>query len=246
MEEEIFNYPDTNSSRANIEFLNRKFKKQKIAIIGIGGTGSYILDLISKTPVIEIHIYDGDLFQLHNAFRAPSAIEGERLDVPGGIKKVDYYYDIYSRMHKGIVPHDKYITNENLKDLDGFDMVFISVDKNKVRSMIVNGLVKMKVSFIDVGLGVNMINDCLLGTLRVTSGTENKNDHLSNRIGSHEFEENKYEENIQIADLNCLNAVLAVIKWKKMIGFYQDLKRENNSLFFINTNKLINEDHDET
>src|SRR5215831_14926400 len=105
----MFKYPDTNSSRAKIEYLNRKFEGQKIAIIGMGGTGSYILDLVSKTPVEEIHIYDGDVFQLHNAFRAPGAIDGKILDENEELKKVDYYYSIYSKMHNGIIPHPVYI-----------------------------------------------------------------------------------------------------------------------------------------
>ena len=67
-------------------------------------------------------------------------------------------------------------------------------------------------------------------------------DHLNNRFGADEFEQNDYGDNIQIADLNCFNAVLAVQKWKKLTGFYQDLKKEHNTLFFINTNKVMNED----
>jgi hypothetical protein len=35
---------------------------------------------------------------------------------------------------------------------------------------------------------------------------------------------NEYNRNIQIADLNALNAALAVIKWKKLFGFYRDMK----------------------
>jgi tRNA A37 threonylcarbamoyladenosine dehydratase len=92
----VFNYPDTNSSRAGIEFLNRKFENQKIAIIGLGGTGSYILDQVAKTPVKEIHIFDADVFQLHNAFRSPGAVSSEKLEAENGIMKVDYYYGIYS------------------------------------------------------------------------------------------------------------------------------------------------------
>jgi len=243
MERNIFKYPDTNSTRAKIEYLNRKFKDQKIAIIGMGGTGSYILDQVSKTPVSEIHIYDGDFFQLHNAFRAPGAIAGERLEVPEGLKKVQYYYEVYSNMHNGIVPHNKYVTPENIIVLKGFDYVFVSVDKNLVRYMITQKLIEMGVTFIDVGLGVNMLDDSLIGTLRVTTGTSTKHDHLGNRIGAEEFDENDYATNIQIADLNCLNAVQAVIKWKKMSGFYQDLKAEHNILYFINTNKTMNEDN---
>ena len=111
----VFKYPDTNSSRANIEYLNRKFENQKIAIIGMGGTGSYMLDQIAKTPVQEIHIFDGDIFQLHNAFRSPGAISSEKLEMECGLKKVDYYYEMYSNMHNGIKPHAKYITSENIR-----------------------------------------------------------------------------------------------------------------------------------
>jgi hypothetical protein len=53
-DETVFNYIDSNSSRANIYQLNSKFKGQRVAIIGLGGTGSYILDFVAKTPVDEI------------------------------------------------------------------------------------------------------------------------------------------------------------------------------------------------
>ena len=128
-------------------------------------------------------------------------------------------------------------------ELDGFNYVFISVDKNEARFNITRGLLAMGVTFIDVGIGVNKIEDSLIGAIRVTVGTKLKNNHLGSRIGSHEFEENEYANNIQIADLNCLNAMFAILKWKKLSGFYQDIKEEHNNLFFINTNKLLNEDN---
>jgi hypothetical protein len=243
MDKSVFRYPDTNSARANIEMLNRKFKKQKIAIIGLGGTGSYILDLVAKTPVSEIHLYDDDQLLLHNAFRAPGALDGNILDSEIGLKKVDYYFDLYSRLHTGIVKHDKRLTEENMSELTDFTFAFVSIDSNAARSVITNGLLGIGIPFVDVGLGVNKADDCLIATLRVTIGSAQKNDHLSYRIGNEEWDGNEYATNIQIADLNCLNAVLAVIKWKKLLGFYQDLKGENNILYLLNTNKILNEDH---
>ena len=50
------------------------------------------------------------------------------------------------------------------------------------------------------------------------------------------------ERNIQIADLNALSAALAVMKWKKLFGFYRDLKCQHHSQFGIDTNGLLNED----
>lgn len=239
----IFNYPDTNSSRAGIDFLNRKFENQKIAIIGLGGTGSYILDQVAKTPVKEIHIFDADVFQLHNAFRSPGAVSIKTMETESGISKVDYYYGIYSNMHTGIKAHKKYVIPENVNELMDFNFIFISIDKNEVRYNLAKTFLKMGVTFIDVGIGVNKGDDCLNGAVRVTVGSSDKSDHLDLRIGSMESEKNEYSNNIQIADLNCLNAMLAVLKWKKMSGFYQDMKKEHNSLFLINTNKLLNEDN---
>lgn len=242
-EQNVFQYTDTNASRAGIAHLNNKFNNFKIAIIGLGGTGSYILDLVSKSPVQEVHLFDDDDFQLHNAFRAPGATSSEKFDEVDGLKKVDYYFSIYSKIHKGIKPHCERITQANIKKLGGFNFVFLSVDSNEARSLITHELLSMNIPFIDVGLGVNLCNEQLLGSIRVTVGSAAKNDHLVNRIGSEETGNNEYSKNIQIAELNCMNATLAVIKWKKLIGFYQDIKQEHNTLYFINTNKLLNEDY---
>jgi hypothetical protein len=51
-----------------------------------------------------------------------------------------------------------------------------------------------------------------------------------------------YSRNVQIADLNALNAALAVIRWKKLLGFYRDLDREHHTTYTIDGNMLLNED----
>lgn len=239
---EIFNYPDTNSARASIEALNGRFYDLRVAILGMGGTGSYILDLVSKTPVKEIHLYDADDFQVHNAFRAPGATSSDKFGEKGTVKKVDYFYSIYSQMHKGIHPHAVYVDVINIQELAEMDYVFIAVDNNEARHFIATELLKLGKPFIDVGLGVHIVDDSLLGIVRVTSFSKDRNDHLNDRIGRAQSEINEYAPNIQIADLNCLNAVMAVVKWKKMVGFYQDLKKEHNSLYIVNTGKIINDD----
>lgn len=74
--------------------------------------------------------------------------------------------------------------------------------------------------------------------------TATKNDHISSRIPFTEpAANNEYTTNIQIADLNALNAALAVIKWKKHFGFYSDLEHEHFSAYTIDGNHLLNEDN---
>lgn len=240
-EESVFHYTDSNSSRANINQLNAKFKGQKIGIIGLGGTGSYILDLVAKTPVNEILLFDCDVFLQHNAFRAPGASSIETLNKQ--MKKVDYFAAIYSQMRRGIKPHPVNVTEENIELLNGLSYVFVCIDSNSARSMIISKLKQYGVTFIDVGLGVNVAEENLVGTLRVTVGTPLKYDHIPNRIGTEAIDDNEYSTNIQIADLNAFNALMAVNKWKKLCGFYQDLKEEHHSTYTINTAQLIHEDH---
>lgn len=239
-ETSVFQYLDTNSSRANIHRVNSKLKGQKIAIIGLGGTGAYILDLIAKTPVQEIHLFDGDDFLQHNAFRSPGAAQMDA-DSPTR-KKVNFYAEMYLSMHKNVIPHECYITDENLALLKYCTFVFLSIDRNSARKTIIDYLLKAGIPFIDVGLGVNFVDDSLIGTLRVTACTPSKNDHVADRIPLQDNEDNEYSTNIQMADLNAFNASLAVMKWKKMCGFYQDLEEEHHCTYSINVAQLLNED----
>ena len=239
-DESVFHYLDSNSSRANINFINEKFKGQRIGIIGLGGTGSYILDLIAKTHVEEILLFDSDEFLMHNAFRAPGAASIDILKAQH--KKVDYFAAIYSNMRRGIIPHAEKITEQNIELLKGLSFIFICVDSNIARGMIISNLLSFGIPFIDVGLGVEIKNDSLCAILRATLGTAAKHNHLNERIGTVDADDNDYSTNIQIADLNAMNALMAVLKWKRLFGFYKDLKEEHNITYDVNTGQLLNDD----
>ena len=240
-EESVFRYLDTNSSRANINFINEKFKGQRIGIIGLGGTGSYILDQVAKTPVDEILLFDNDEFLPHNAFRAPGAPTIDILNEQQ--MKVDYFASIYSNMRRGISPYAEKITEQNIELLKGLSFVFICIDSNSARGMIISHLKKFQIPFIDVGLGVEIIENSLAAILRTTLGTPSKHDHIFDRIGTVDTDDNEYSSNIQIADLNAMNALLAVLKWKKLNGFYKDLKEEHHTTYTVNTGQLLNDDY---
>lgn len=67
--------------------------------------------------------------------------------------------------------------------------------------------------------------------------------HSKQRIAFKTQEEaNEYDKNIQVVELNALNAALAVIKWKKLFGFYADDEQEHFSVYVISGNETINED----
>src|SRR3546814_19976378 len=64
--ESPFVYLDTASTRAGIGEVAQKLEGERVAIIGLGGTGSYVLDQVAKTPVERIDLFDDDDFLQHN------------------------------------------------------------------------------------------------------------------------------------------------------------------------------------
>jgi hypothetical protein len=241
-ENSVFNYVDTASGRAGIGALTERLAQDRIAIIGLGGTGGYILDLAAKTPALEIRLFDPDEFLSHNAFRAPGAPSLDNLrEVPF---KVDYWAAIYSRMRKGITPHAVAIDASNAHLLDGVTFAFICIDDGPSKKAVVAKLEEIGASFVDVGMGLQLDDGSLGGILRVTTSTPDKRDHVHG--GRIDFSDDKgedlYATNIQVADLNALNAVMAVIKWKKLRGFYRDLEREHHSTYTTDGNMLLNGD----
>jgi len=240
----VFQYYDTNASRANIVSISNKLEGQKIAIVGLGGTGAYILDFVAKTPVAEIHLFDGDEFLSHNAFRSPGAASKQVLRERRN--KAAHYHSVYSNMHKGIRFYPEFLTDSNIETILIADFVFVSIDVGSEKRLIIETLLEHKKPFIDVGIGVHIVAGSLMGQIRVTAGNEHKRDHLYDRISFGTGGDDPYSTNIQIAELNAMNAALAVIRWKKAFGFYNNHSLEFNTIYSTYTGDLLNEDcHEE-
>lgn len=239
-EESVFQYVDTNSSRAGIDNCNKKILNKKIAIIGLGGTGTYILDLVSKTNVKEIHLIDGDVFCQHNAFRSPGAASKEIFTK--SLSKVSYFKEIYQNMHKNIIEHDIFINEENVNILKDMDFVFISIDSGIARNLIVDYLVSEKIPFIDTGIGLQNINDTINGLIRTTVFDKNNYDRISAYIDFDEDGDDVYNTNIQIAECNALNATIAVIEWKKYFNIYENANSKCQNVYSIEMGEIVHED----
>lgn len=241
-DDSVFKYLDTASPRAEITAATAKLEMRKVVIIGAGGSGSYVFDLVVKTPVEQIHIYDGDILHQHNAFRAPGAASGDELAAEP--KKVAYLEAKYSPMRRGIVSHPEPVNPSNIDQLRDADFVFVCMDDGPAKAFILEKLEEFGCSFIDVGMGIFLQEEALGGILRVTTSTPAKHDHVrgKQRIPLSKAHDNEYGRNIQTAELNALNAALAVIKWKKLCGFYIDLEKEHHSTYSIDGNEMTNED----
>lgn len=239
--ESVFNYVDTSSSRAGIGSAADKLPRGPVAIVGLGGTGAYLLDLLAKTPLSEIHLFDGDDFLTHNAFRAPGAASVESL--VSRPKKVAYWRDIYSNMHRHITAHSYFVDESNVGELRHMDFVFLCIDAGGPKRTVIEALEEFDVSFVDVGLGLELVDGSLRGAARVTASFPGRRAHIRKRISLADGSgDDPYGTNIQIAELNALNAALAVVKWKKRCGFYLDFENEANSTYVLSSNVIVNDD----
>jgi hypothetical protein len=234
----VFCYIDTFSSRAGITELNNLLAVEKVVIIGLGGTGAHLLDALAKTPARTIHLYDGDYFRTHNAFRAPGAAGLE--DLAAGLKKVEYYTRMYSRMHRGIVPHPVNVTAENVNELLDATFVFLAMDTGQDKKAIVNALTEHGVSFTDTGVGLSKDADGIAGQLRITTSTAGRSDHIARDelISYFAGDDAEYDTNLQVDELNAITANLAIIRYKKLLGFYADVEDERHTVFVVNSDDL--------
>ncbi len=245
IEPSVFVYEDTATARAGTTNANAKLVGQRVAIIGLGGTGAHILDAVAKVPVAEIHLFDDDDLLNHNAFRAPGATPIDELRAKP--KKVDHWAAVYGRLRRGVVPHPYRITAESVHDLAGMDIVFLAVDETAEKMPIIEYLEQEGIAFIDCGMGLTLTErNEVRGQLRVTTSTPNKRDHV-HTLGRIPFGDpgaaDDYATNIQVVEMNALNALLAVIRWKKLSGFYVDSEHEHDMVYVISGNEIINQDH---
>ncbi|MFZ2512980.1 MAG: ThiF family adenylyltransferase [Candidatus Saccharimonadales bacterium] len=240
IDESIFRYADTNSTRAGITEQANKFRQYKVGIVGLGGTGSYVLDKVAKTAVAEIHLFDGDVFENHNAFRAPGAATID--DLKQRQNKVAYYFNIYDAMRTGIHIHEHYLAAENISELNGLDFVFICIDSGSSRKVIAEYLRLQKIPFVDTGIELTNRPDgnLLEATARTLLITPESPDEVMDFLSFGDIDDELYSTNIQVAEMNDINACQAVIEWKKHVGFYaNDASDKFQMMYFTQDNKVV-------
>lgn len=239
-EDGVFVYVDTFSSRAGISERNQLLELPKVVIVGLGGTGGYILDLLAKTPVCNIHLYDGDVFNAHNAFRAPGAASVDQLNAR--MPKVNYYATVYASMRRQIHPHAVNLTAANISEVRDADFVFLAMDSGPAKLAIITALTDSGIPFIDTGVGVDDGPAGIAGQVRVTTSLPGASSHVTRGglVSVVAGDAAEYDTNLQVAELNMAAAFMAVIRFKKWLHFYADTEGELHSTYRIDTNEVLN------
>lgn len=238
-EASVFKFKDTLTSRAEISDLAKLFKNEVVAIIGLGGTGSYVLDFLAKTPVARILGFDNDLYHVHNAFRSPGTLDESELDRP----KTEVYQGRYENFREGLALVGKSVDLSCEDDLTDVTFAFVCVDKGSSRREIFDLLMKLEIPFIDVGMGLNRKQTAINGMLRTTYYEPGNAQAMRDRslADLSDDPDDEYRVNVQISELNALNACLAVIRYKQLMGFYLDENHFDHMLFNLNDIKIHGE-----
>ncbi|SOZ36087.1 conserved hypothetical protein [Cupriavidus neocaledonicus] len=236
----VFHYPNSATARAGLEAYEAKLQLNKVAIVGLGGTGSYILDGLAKTSVVEIHLYDGDVIEPHNAFRVPGSMPVDI--VYGKRKKTEVLKEIFSQFRVGIHSHADNVTAANIDQLNDCQFVFIAVDHGPSRALIAGHLAAMGIPFIDVGIGVDKVAEAMMlhGRARVSLITSETR-HLVNTLPTADDADEAMYGNIQLAELNSLNANLALIRYKQHLQFFTDEERPNSINYKCSWNQIAHQ-----
>jgi hypothetical protein len=237
----VFKFQDTLTSRAEITELSRSLEKDVIAVIGLGGTGAYVLDFLVKTPVREIRAFDGDLFHVHNTFRSPGRLMTSDL----GRTKAEVYRERYENFRHGLSIHPRFVDAASEAYLEGVTFAFVCVDKGASRAEIFGLLMAMKIPFIDVGMGLKKSHSGpLSGLLRTTYFPAERAEQVRNAgyAATADPPDDIYRTNVQISELNALNAAVAVLRFKQLRNFYLEAVPYDSVLFDSSDLKCVGND----
>lgn len=235
----VFKVHDTLTSRAEITDLSAKFSDDVVAVIGLGGTGAYVLEFLVRTPVKEIRGFDLDTFHVHNVFRSPGRFEESELGKP----KAHVYQRRHENFRHGLKLERKLIDASSAVDLEAVTFAFVCVDKGSSRSQIFDLLIAKKIPFINVGMGLDRKRGPINGMMRATYYSVETAEALREKglAEMSDLPDDIYRTNIQIGEINALNACLAVIRFKQLRGFYFEEEPYYHLLLEVGDLKVVGE-----
>lgn len=130
--------------------IQLQLQRLNVGVVGVGGTGSAVVEQLARLGVGTLSIFDGDHFDDSNVNRVYGSSATD-----SGIKKVDIAKRNVDRIGLGtlVLRYPKHITNEQVaKELRRCDVIFGCTDKQQPRSILVQLALRYLIPIIDTGV----------------------------------------------------------------------------------------------
>ena len=120
----------------SIEVFNPEVLEKEIHVIGVGATGSFVVQTLVRFGVKKIHIYDNDIYEAHNVNN--QSIFQKHC----GISKVAAQAEICKEINPEveIIEHEKFVEPADIEKMSGY--VFLLVDTMKCRKELFESIKK--------------------------------------------------------------------------------------------------------
>jgi hypothetical protein len=114
------------------------------------------------------------------------------------------------------------------------------MDTGPDKRAIVETLTANDIPFIDTGVGLSKDRGGINGQLRITTSTPGRSDHITKDglISYFAGEDAEYDTNLQVHELNAITASFAVVRYKKLLGFYADVEDERHTVYVVDSGDL--------
>ncbi len=227
----VFRIPNTFEGRTGIGPMQERIKNQNVALIGLGGTGSYVLDLLVKTPIATIHLCDDDAMDWHNFMRAPGTPTQGEIDAQhiSPQKKVEYYYNKYASLRNGVCPHILRVGDNTefttFLSEHTIDFAFVNIDQRQEGDVsrqdeVYDVLSEAGIPFVDSGISLTLEQDQIQGAVTTSSYKAGSLDWQQTLPNSKMTGNHPGYRNIQLPEVNALAAALAVMEWRRLTEQY--------------------------
>ena len=245
-----FHIPNTFEARAGIAPVQDHIRGDRIAIIGLGGTGAFLLDLIAKTPLSEIHVFDSDCVDWHTLMRAPGVPTAEEIEQvrAGSLLKVDYYRSKYPAFRDGIYAHPVRVDNPEMfaefVAEHPIDFAFICIDQltegdSARQDAVYQAVSAADVPFIDSGVSIT-VEDCAVRGAVTTTVYEAGSDAWEGAVPNARLHGDALGyRNVQLPEVNAAAALFAVMEWRRRTGQYVSESASFYQKFLLEKGQII-------
>ena len=206
-------------------------KDERVAIVGLGGVGVWIADLMCKTDVSEIHAWDDDIIEEKNIIRMPGAVNpNDWLSQP----KARWFENTYGQIHGKVIGHKQRITGENAKEMSqNITFGFIAVDNDNGRQLACEAFHESGVPFIDVGMSLQRDEAGIVaGSIRVVTARP-YDDSWKLAIPKVDQTGQEIYGRLELPDFGATAAARAVLAWRKARGQVEPAQAPKCSVYHI-------------